>query len=50
MLFATGSTALQKGDLVSALVRPTTAEAARRMIRGTGQPKPPMIERGSQLV
>ncbi len=50
MLFATGSTALQKGDLASALARPTTAEAARRMIRGTDQPKPPMIERGSQMV
>ena len=50
MLFATGSTALQKGDLVSALARPTTAEAARRMLRGTDQPKPPMIERGSQMV
>ena len=50
MLFATGSTALQEGDLVSALARPTTAEAARRMIRGTDQPKPPMIERGSQMV
>ncbi len=50
MLFATGSTVLQKGDLVSALARPTTAEAARRMLRGTEQPKPPMIERGSQMV
>jgi Trk K+ transport system NAD-binding subunit len=50
MLFPTGSTALQKGDLVSVLARPTTAEAMRRMIRGTDQPKPPMIERGSQMV
>jgi chloride channel protein, CIC family len=50
MLFATGSTTLQQGDVVSALANPTTAEAARRMIRGTDQPKPPMVERGSQMV
>ena len=50
MLFATGSTVLHKGDLVSALARPTTAEAARRIFRGTDQPNPPMIERGSQMV
>ncbi len=50
MLVATGSTALQSGDLVSALADPTTAEAARRMLRGTAQPKPPMVERGSQMV
>jgi CIC family chloride channel protein len=50
MLFATGSTTLQQGDVVSALANPTTAEAVRRMIRGTDQPKPPMVERGSQMV
>ena len=50
MLFATGSTTLEHGDLVSALANPTTAESARRMIRGTDQPKPPMVERGSQMV
>ena len=50
MLFATGSTTLRQGDVVSALANPTTEEAARRMIRGTDQPKPPMVERGSQLV
>jgi chloride channel protein, CIC family len=50
MLFATGSTTLEHADLVSALANPTTAEAARRMIRGTDQPKPPMVERGSQMV
>ncbi len=50
MIFATGSTTLQHGDLVSALASPTTAEAVRRMIRGTDQPKPPMVERGPQMV
>lgn len=50
MLFATGSTELQHGDLVSALANPANADTARRLIRGTDQPKPPMIERGSQLV
>ncbi len=50
LLFATGSTTLEHGDLVSALASPATAEAARRMIRGTDQPKPPMVERGSQMV
>ncbi|MGH8981129.1 MAG: TrkA C-terminal domain-containing protein [Acidimicrobiales bacterium] len=50
MLFATGATVIEQGDLVSALSNPTTAEAARRMIRGTDEPNPPMVERGSQLV
>ncbi|HTX63804.1 MAG TPA: TrkA C-terminal domain-containing protein, partial [Acidimicrobiales bacterium] len=50
MLFATGSTTLRHGDLVSALANPTTAEAARRMLRGTDEPKPPLVERGGQLV
>ncbi|MGH8988716.1 MAG: TrkA C-terminal domain-containing protein [Acidimicrobiales bacterium] len=50
MLFATGSTALEPGDLVSALANPTTVESARRMIRGTDEPKPPMVERGSHMV
>jgi len=50
MLFATGSTALAGGDLVSALANPTTEEATRRMIRGTDEPTPPMVERGSQMV
>lgn len=50
MLLATGSTALQRGDLVSGLANPATAEAARRMIRGSDQPKPPLVERGSQMV
>jgi CIC family chloride channel protein len=50
MLFATGSTILRQGDVVSALATQTTEGAARRMIRGTDQPKPPMIERGSQMV
>ena len=50
LLFAAGSTTLEHGDFVSALASPTTAEAARRMIRATDQPKPPMVERGSQMV
>ena len=50
MLFATGSTVIERGDLVSALTNPTTAEAARRMVRGTDEPPPPLVERGSQMV
>jgi H+/Cl- antiporter ClcA/CBS domain-containing protein len=50
MMFATGATVIEKGDLLSALTNPTTAEAVRRIIRGTDEPKPPMVERGSQLV
>ena len=50
MLLAGGTTALQPGDLVSVLTSPITAEATRRMIRGTDEPEPPMIERGSQMV
>jgi CIC family chloride channel protein len=50
MLVATGATALEEGDLVAALTNPTTAEAARRMIRGSDEPHPPMVERGSQMV
>jgi chloride channel protein, CIC family len=50
MLFATGSTTVHVGDLLSVLAGPTTAEAVRRMIRGTDEPKPPMVERGSQMV
>ena len=50
MLFATGSTVLERGDLVSALANPTTEESARRMLRGTDQPKDPMVERGSQMM
>ncbi len=49
-LFPTGSTTLEHGDLVSALASPTAAEEARRMIRGTDQPKPPAVERGGRLV
>jgi len=50
MLFATGETVLEHGDVVSALVSPTTEESVRRIIRGTVQPKPPMVERGSQMM
>jgi hypothetical protein len=50
MLLATGSTRLRPGDIVSGLANPTTAETARRAIRGTDQPKPPAVERGSQMV
>lgn len=50
MLFATGSTRLEKGDVVTALASATTAETVRRMVRGPGQPPPPMVERGSQMV
>lgn len=50
MLFANGTTELAPGDVVSVLASATTAEAARRMIRGTDDPRPPMVERGSQMV
>ncbi len=50
MLFGTGTTELLEGDVVSVLANPTTAEATRRMLRGSAEPKPPMVERGSQLV
>ena len=50
MIFAAGSTVLEVGDLVSALTSPTTEEATRRMIRGTDEPPPPIVERGSQMV
>jgi chloride channel protein, CIC family len=50
MLFATGSTRLERGDIVTALANPTTAEALRRMIRATDEPRPPMVERGRHMV
>lgn len=49
-LFARRSTQLEEGDLVSTLASPTTAEAVRRIIRGSEEPPPPVIERGSQMV
>jgi len=50
MLFATGSTRLARGDVVTALTSSKTAESTRRMIRGVDEPPPPMVERGSQMV
>ncbi|MGH9088699.1 MAG: chloride channel protein, partial [Acidimicrobiales bacterium] len=50
MIFATGSTTLEVGDMVSALTNSTTAEATRRMIRGTDEPEPPVVARGGQMV
>ena len=49
-LFATASTVLAEGDLVSALTSPTTAEAVRRMLRGTDDPQPPAVEHGAHMV
>jgi chloride channel protein, CIC family len=50
MLFPTGATVLVEGDVVSALTDPTTVETVRRMIRGTDEPQPPIVERGSQMM
>ncbi len=50
MLFATGSTVLEAGDVVSAITNAPDADEVRQKLRGTAEPKPPMVERGSQLV
>ncbi len=50
LAFVSGSTVFEVGDVVSALSNPTTEEALRRMVRGTDEPPPPVVERGSQMV
>jgi CIC family chloride channel protein len=50
MIFASGSTRLEQGDLVSVLASPDSAEETRQLIRGSEEPEPPMVERGSQMV
>ncbi len=50
LVFATGDTAIHAGDLVSALVRPGSAEEVVRVIRGPGNPAPDSVETtGPQL-
>lgn len=49
-IFATAETRLEVGDLVSAFASPSAADATRRIIRGTEDPAPPVVERGSQMV
>ena len=50
LTFASGSTVLEPGDVVSALAAPNHAEELRRLMRGAEGLIDPAVERGGQLL
>lgn len=50
LVFATGGSMFEEGDVVSALAHADTRVALAALIRGSDEPEPPMVEHGSQLI
>ena len=50
LTFASGSTVLAPGDVVSALVAPSHGDELRQLMRGAEGPIDPAVERGGQLL
>jgi CIC family chloride channel protein len=50
LTFASGSTVLEPGDVVSALASPSQSQELRRLMRGAEGPIDPAVERGGQLL